>query len=136
MRTGVVRVAQWIVGGVFVLAALAKIGGLDAFALQVHNFRMMPMALENLVAMTFPWIELVAGLSMILGIRPRSGAFVAAAMMAAFVVTVAVAMARGLDIECGCFGTADATRVGVSKLLQNLGLLGISLVASGRRPEA
>lgn len=136
MRSGVVRVARWIVGAVFVIAALAKIGGLEAFALQVHNFRMMPMALENLVAMTFPWVELVAGLSLILGIRGRSGAFVAAAMMAAFVVAVAVAMARGLDIECGCFGTADATRVGVGKLLQNLGLLAISLVASGRGPEA
>lgn len=136
MRDAAIRVARWIIGAVFVAAALAKIGGLEAFALQVHNFRMMPLALENLAAITVPWIELVAGLSLILGIHARSGALIATVLMTVFVVAVGAAMVRGLDIECGCFGTADATRVGVAKLLQNLALLAVAVVASARGEEA
>ena len=69
-------------------------------------------------------------MALILGIRARSGGVAVTAMMAVFVVAVAQAVARGLDIECGCFGTADAAQVGVSKLLTNIGLLAISVVAT------
>jgi uncharacterized membrane protein YphA (DoxX/SURF4 family) len=127
-----VRLCQIGIGLLFAAAALAKLGDLHSFAEEVHNFRMMPVAIENVVAMTLPWIELVAALALILGIRPRSGALVAACMMAVFTVAVGVAMARGLDIECGCFGTADGTRVGLVKLLENSGMLAMAAVGSLR----
>jgi hypothetical protein len=53
-------------------------------------------------------------------------------MMAVFIVAVAVAMARGLDIECGCFGTADGTRVGFVKLLENSGMFALAAIGSLR----
>jgi uncharacterized membrane protein YphA (DoxX/SURF4 family) len=105
---------------VFLISGLAKIGDQGAFALQLHNFRMMPIWSENLMAMTLPWIELVAGLCLVSSIRPRAGAAVATLLSVVFLIAVGVAMARGLDIECGCFGTADATRVGFGKLGENL----------------
>lgn len=131
-KPAVLRVARIALGLVFVVAGLAKIVNLGAFADQVHNFRILPVALENLAAMTLPWIEVVAGLALLLGLRARSGAVLAAVLMAVFTVAVAQAMARGLDFECGCFGTADSTRVGLEKLLQNLGLTALALVASLR----
>jgi putative oxidoreductase len=93
---------------------------------------MMPVAVEHLVAMTLPWIELVAALALILGVRARSGAMVAAALMAAFTLAVLIAMARGLDIECGCFGTADGTRVGIVKFLENGAMLALAAIGSLR----
>jgi len=127
-----VRLCRIAVGIVFIAAALAKIGDPAAFATQVHHFRLAPVACENAIAVLLPWIELLTGLALVLGMRARSGAWLAAGLMVVFTAMVASAMARRLDFECGCFGTADATRVGLTKLLENLGLLALSLVASLR----
>jgi uncharacterized membrane protein YphA (DoxX/SURF4 family) len=127
-----VRICQFVLGGLFVWAGLAKLGDPHSFADQVHNFRLVPVALENVVAMTLPWIELLAGLALITRIRARAGAATASILMAAFTLGVAIAFARGLDVECGCFGTADASRVGVLKLVENLGMLALGLVGSQR----
>jgi len=131
-----VRAAQVVIGVLFAVASLSKIGDLPAFAAQVHNFRLTPVWSENLIAMTLPWVELVAALSLILGIRPRAGALVVTVLIAAFTAGVALAMARGLDFECGCFGTADQTRVGAVKLLENLLMVGVSVAALRRPAEA
>jgi uncharacterized membrane protein YphA (DoxX/SURF4 family) len=127
-----VRVAQIVIGALMGWAALAKLGNLAKFAEQVHNFRVLPIAAENLVAMTLPWIELVAALSLVLGVRARSGGVVVSALLTVFTAGVISAVARGLDFECGCFGTSDATRVGWVKILANLGMLALALLASAR----
>ena len=128
----VVRASRIVIGVLFAWAALAKLGQLDAFATQVHNFRLVPVALENLVALTLPWIELLAALALILNVRARSGAVVLTVLLTVFTLGVAQAMIRGLDFECGCFGTSDGTRVGTFKILQNLGMLAVAFVATRR----
>jgi len=128
-----VRAAQIAIGLIFAIASLSKIGDLPVFATQVHNFRLAPLWSENLIAMTLPWVELVAALALVLGVRARPAALVLAVLLAGFTVGVALAMVRGLDFECGCFGTADHTRVGALKLVENLVMLGIATAAL-RRP--
>lgn len=127
---GVVLVAQLGIAVVFLAAALGKIGDAGAFARQIHHFRLLPFGLENTLAITLPWIELVAALALLLRFRPRAGAVITAGLMVLFVFVVAAAVARGLDIECGCFGTSDASRVGTAKLIENVGLLALALIAS------
>ena len=127
---GLVGVAQLGIAVVFLAAALGKIGDVGTFARQIHHFRLLPFGLENTLAITLPWIELVAALALLLRFRPRAGAVIAAGLMGLFVFVVASAVARGLDIECGCFGTSDASRVGTAKLIENVGLLALALVAS------
>lgn len=131
---GVVRASQVVLGLLFALAALAKLGDLGSFATQVHNYRIVPVASENLLALTLPWIELIAALALILNVRARAGAVVVTAMLAMFTVGVIVAMSRGLNFECGCFGTFDATRVGLGKVAQNLAMLAVGAIAV-RRPR-
>jgi uncharacterized membrane protein YphA (DoxX/SURF4 family) len=128
----VVRGAQLLVGIVFLAAALAKVGDLRGFSEQVHNYRLAPVWSENLLSMTLPWIELLAGLSLVLGVRPRAGAAVSLGLMVLFTVAVAQAWVRGLDFECGCFGTADASRIGARKLAENLALGLLAAVAAAR----
>ncbi len=128
----VVRGSQIVMGVVFAWAALAKLGDLQGFADQVHNFRMVPIFAENIVALLLPWIELVAALALILNIRARSGAVVVTGLLAAFTIAVIVALMRGLDIECGCFGTSDASRVGLLKITQNLGMLVLGWIGCRR----
>lgn len=127
---GVVLVAQLGIAVVFLAAALGKIGDPDAFAKQIHYFRLLPIGCENLLAITLPWVELMAALALLLRYRPRAGAVVCAALMGVFLFAVGAAVARGLDIGCGCFGTSDASRVGTAKLIENVALLALALVAS------
>jgi uncharacterized membrane protein YphA (DoxX/SURF4 family) len=126
----VVLVCQLVIAIVFLAAALGKIGETAAFARQIHYFRLLPFGLENLLAITLPWIELLAALAILLRVDPRAGAVVATGLMVLFVAVVAIAVARHLDIECGCFGTADGSRVGIAKLIENIVLLGVARVAS------
>lgn len=127
-----VRLCQIVIGVIFAWAALAKIGDAQAFATQLHNFRIVPVAFENVVAVTLPWIELVAAMALVLNIRARSGALLVCVMLAAFTMAIIVALLRGLDIECGCFGTADASRVGFVKVLENAAMLAVAGVSSLR----
>ncbi len=133
---GLVRVAGIATGLIFVIAGLAKIGDTAAFAAQVHNFRLTPIVFENLVAMILPWIEVVAGTALIVGARSRAAAWICAALMIVFTLAIGQAAARGLDFECGCFGKADSSTVGITKLFENIGLTAIALVATLRRGQS
>ena len=127
-----VRFCQIAIGAVFLYAALPKIGDVGSFAKQIHNYRLIPIATENVFAMVLPWIELVAGLALILGIGARSGAVLSAGLMVVFIVAIGQAVARGLDIDCGCFGTSDAAQVGVRRIVEDFVVLGLALVGSLR----
>ena len=128
-----VRVARWALGVVFLIAAIAKISDPVYFAGQVHNFRLtpvVPIPLENLVAMALPWVELLAGLAVLLNVRPRAGSILLFVLMGAFTIAVAAAWARGLDFECGCFGKAGAQSIGAKKFFENVGLTAVAAVAA------
>jgi uncharacterized membrane protein YphA (DoxX/SURF4 family) len=127
-----VRACRSGIGVVFAYAGLAKVGDLSAFALQIHNFRMVPVVAENVMAMTLPWIEIVAAMALILRIRARPAAVLSTALLVVFTIAVGVAYFRGLDIDCGCFGTADGAQVGLKKLLENGGMIAVGAVASLR----
>ncbi|MBI5711762.1 MAG: DoxX family membrane protein [Candidatus Eisenbacteria bacterium] len=136
----IVRLCQIAIGVVLLASSLAKLGDLRTFATQIGHYHLVPLAAVNLMAMTLPWVELTAGLALVVGVWPRSAAWTALAMMLVFTVAIGTAMARGLDFECGCFGTADATRVGAVKLGENLLFIALAAVASlapaPRRPDA
>jgi putative oxidoreductase len=124
------RGAQILLGLLFVYAALAKIVDVPGMAREVHNFHLAPLWSENLVAMTVPWIELVAGLALVLGVRARAGAWVVGGLLLVFTAGVIAAMARGLSFECGCFGTANSTRIGWAKLGENVGMIVLAAIGS------
>lgn len=130
------RVAQLGAGVIFIASALPKIADLNAFAGSIHNFHMepvIPTAFISVLAMTIPWIELVAGLALVSNFKPRAGAFVYTGLMVVFTVAVAVALARGLSFECGCFGKAGAGAIGAKKIVENLAMIALGIVASTER---
>ncbi|MFQ5601120.1 MAG: MauE/DoxX family redox-associated membrane protein [Candidatus Krumholzibacteriia bacterium] len=88
---------------VFVGAAVPKIAEPDLFALAVHNYQMLPAWGVNGMAIALPWLELVIGLCLGLGIWRRASALIMAVLMVVFMIALASAKARGLDIACGCF---------------------------------
>jgi uncharacterized membrane protein YphA (DoxX/SURF4 family) len=124
-----------VIGMVFVAAGLGKLSDLQAFAREIENFDVLYPGYENTVAILLPWIEIIVGLALVLGIRARGAAWLAAGCMAVFTIGVIQAMARNLDISCGCFGTSNAMRVGMRKLIENVIFLGFAVVGSLRRSQ-
>jgi hypothetical protein len=130
------RGAQIVAGLIVLAASLPKIADLAGFAGSVHNFHLeplVPIGATNVLALTIPWIELVAGLALVAGVRPRAGAFVYTALLALFTIGVVAALARGLSFECGCFGKAGSGTIGLKKLAENLVLLALGVVAAVER---
>jgi putative oxidoreductase len=130
------RAAQIVAGLIFLAAALPKIADLSSFAGSVHNFHLeavIPMAATNLLAMTIPWIELIAGLALVSGVRPRAGAIVYTVLLAVFTLGVAQAMARGLSFDCGCFGKTGSATIGAKKLVENVAMMAVGVIAAVER---
>jgi uncharacterized membrane protein YphA (DoxX/SURF4 family) len=134
---------RWVVRGariatalVFLAAALPKISDVPQFAKDIAAYQLAPVWSHHLIAMTLPWIELVAALALIVRIRERAAAVVAAGAMLVFTLAVAWAWSKGLSIDCGCFGKGVSEPVGASKFLQNVGLTALAAVAARRATGA
>ena len=89
--------------GVFLLACYFKILDPGAFALDVATYQILPLPLINLQALILPWVELLAGLMLLAGLRTRAAALLISGMMVMFLIALAIALAQGLDMGCGCF---------------------------------
>lgn len=125
----VLLAARLYLGGVFLLACWHKVLDPGAFALDVATYQILPLSLVNLVAVTLPWVELGAGVMLVVGLRPRAGALLCAAMMAVFLAALVAALARGLDLSCGCFAsqTAEEDPISSVTVLRDLVWLGLAL---------
>jgi uncharacterized membrane protein YphA (DoxX/SURF4 family) len=94
---------QLALGVFFVAAALPKIVDPPSFAHMVYNYRIMPGGVINLMALVMPWIELLCGLALILGIWTAAARSIIAAMLLTFIAAISINLARGNAIDCGCF---------------------------------
>ncbi|MHC1767764.1 MAG: DoxX family protein [Verrucomicrobiia bacterium] len=122
-------------GGFYIAAGAVKLPDPGKFAEAIGNYRILPHEWLNLAAITLPGIEIVAGAFLVLGVWLRTSAWMINAMTALFIVAIATALAQGLNIECGCFGTVGGREVGLLAIFQDLLLLaaGVWLVWPGSR---
>jgi uncharacterized membrane protein YphA (DoxX/SURF4 family) len=102
-------VLRLFLGAFFVYASLDKIWSPSAFAKIVYQWQVAGPLPSNLVAVTLPWIELLAGVLLLAGVWKRESALVIALMLAVFIVAAASVIARGIDVEnCGCVSVTKA----------------------------
>ena len=99
---------QIALGAIFVAAALPKIADPPSFAHMIYNYRILPAGLINISALVMPWVEIVAGLCLILGIWVKPARWIIGAMLAVFMVAITVNLVRGNAIDCGCFDLSAA----------------------------
>ena len=113
-----------LLGGVLVYACIEKIQHPDLFAEAVHNYRILPIALENILALTLPWVELGMATMIVAGFLTRSAALATALMLAVFTVAIGFSLWRGIDITCGCFSlTTHGRRLSWTTLAFDVALL-------------
>jgi cobalt-zinc-cadmium efflux system protein len=110
-------ISRLILGGVFVYASFDKILHPHEFAEVVYNYQILPDALVNFTAILLPWLELSAGVFLILGLFLRGALFTCNVLLAVFLVALAFNLARGLDIDCGCFSSSVGPSTGGSMIL-------------------
>ena len=132
--TAVSWLARLVLAGVFLVAAVPKLLDPAAFAAAIGNFRVCPESMVNAIATVVPALELCGALALLTPWR-RGGALLLGALLIAFTALLASSLARGLDLDCGCFGTtAQAEPVTPLDLLRNAGLLAlVVLVLAPRR---
>ena len=106
-----------LIGFVFVYAGAEKISNPESFALSVSNYRLIPVWFINFTAITLPWIELIAGLLLIFGVFIKESSIIILALLIIFNIAIIISLARGLNIDCGCFG--GGTKIGILKLSEN-----------------
>jgi len=121
---------RWYLGSVFILACIHKIADPASFAVDIATYGILPLSLVNAMAITLPWMELVAGIMLILGLRARAAALMVFGMMLMFIVALAIALAQGLDLSCGCFASQGAQGedpISSATVLRDAGWLILSL---------
>ncbi len=118
-----------LLGVAFLWAGLDKLLHPDAFAPLVLSYQVVPLPLVNLVVFWLPVCEvLIAGL-LIAGIWVRAAALLFSALLAVFMVGIAQALARGIELHCGCFSTEPTTAARTwGSLWEEAMLLGAGLV--------
>jgi uncharacterized membrane protein YphA (DoxX/SURF4 family) len=136
-----------LLGGYFVYASLDKIAQPAAFARIVYQWQVVGPLPSNLVAVTLPWIELLAGLLLAVGLWKRESALVTALLLAVFLAAATSVLARGVDVaNCGCTSLAASgppsgwppawTRgVGWFLITRNVVLLAVALLLARTGPE-
>jgi putative oxidoreductase len=99
---------QIALGAIFVAASLPKIVDPPSFAHMIYNYRLVPGPLVNIMALTMPWLELLSGLALILGIWRKAARNLITLMLLGFIIAISINLARGNSIDCGCFDVTAA----------------------------
>jgi hypothetical protein len=128
-----------LLGGVFVSAALPKLRHPKGFLLTVLEYRILPEGASRLYARLVPPFELLAALLLFAGVAVRPIALLLGLLLISFLIAVGINLARGRDLDCGCFGSGRAKsasrRIGPDLVLQDLGLLAASLLLAALVPD-
>ncbi len=129
-------IGRLILGGVLLSA-----GGLKAFkpsesAGAVAAYKILPTTIAHLAGYALPWLEISVGILLIIGLSARFAAIAGAAVMLLFTAAIISVWARGILIDCGCFGgggavdpskAAEVHRAYLLEILRDLGLVLIGI---------
>lgn len=123
--------ARLTLGGVLFMAGWLKIFTPAKSQMAVRAYEILPISIANFLGIALPWLEVGFGALLILGIAVRLSAIVGGAMMVVFIAAISQAWARGLSIDCGCFGgggTVDPSETKyLSEILRDTGLALLAL---------
>ena len=123
--------ARLVTGGVWIVAGGLKLPHPNDSVRAVRAYDLLPEAVVPTVGQLLPVVEVVVGLLLVLGLLTRGTAVVSALLFLAFIIGISSAWARGLSIDCGCFGGGgeipDAAEQYPREIARDVGLLALSL---------
>ncbi len=113
-------VCRLTLGGVLFVAGYLKIDKLEVSQMAVRSYELLPIPIANFLGQTLPFFEVVIGLLLILGAATRAVAALGGFTMFIFIIAIGQAWARGLNIDCGCFGGGGTVAPGETRYLQEI----------------
>ena len=124
-------VCRLTLGGVLFVAGYLKVDKLEVSQMAVRSYELLPIPIANFLGQTLPFFEVVIGLLLIVGAATRAVAALGGFTMFIFIIAIAQAWARGLNIDCGCFGGGGTVDPGQTRYLQEIlrdaGLVALAL---------
>jgi uncharacterized membrane protein YphA (DoxX/SURF4 family) len=131
VRDWVGLLARVVTGGVWIVAGALKLPDPAASVRAVRAYDLLPEAVVPTVGHLLPVVEVVVGVLLLLGLLTRPAAVVSSLLFVAFIVGIASAWARGMSIDCGCFGgggfDADARDTYPWEVARDVALLAASV---------
>jgi len=122
--------SRLVLGGVLFAAGWLKIFTPAKSQMSVRAYEVLPISIANFLGIALPWLEVGFGILLILGIAVRLSAIVGGGLMVVFIAAISQAWARGLSIDCGCFGGGGTVDPGETKYLSEiLRDIGLALLA-------
>jgi uncharacterized membrane protein YphA (DoxX/SURF4 family) len=122
--------ARLVLGGALLLAGALKVGNPVGSARAVQAYDVLPFEVARYVGYGLPYLEVVVGALLVLGLFTRATAAIGTLLMIAFVIGIAQAWARGLTIDCGCFGGGGQVAANETKYGREI-LRDLAFVACG-----
>ncbi len=101
---------QLALGAIFIFASVPKIVDPPSFAHMIYNYRLLPAGLINISSLVMPWIELLCGLALVIGVWRKAALGIITILLVVFIAAISVNLARGNAIDCGCFNVSLANR--------------------------
>jgi len=123
------RILGVVMGGIFLYAAGSKLVDPRPLVTIIWGYRILPAGPINLLAIYMPWVELLAGASLLSGYKRRAAALLASGLLTMFILALGINAVRGVNVACGCF-SASAEDVSNAWLLvlRDLPMLAAALV--------
>jgi uncharacterized membrane protein YphA (DoxX/SURF4 family) len=113
-------VARLVLGGVLLAAGLLKYKHLDKSQMAVRAYELLPISIANFLGIVLPFVEIGIGILLILGAAIRISAICGGLLMIIFIIGISQAWARGLSIDCGCFGGGGQVEPGTTNYLPEI----------------
>jgi uncharacterized membrane protein YphA (DoxX/SURF4 family) len=131
VRDGLGTLARLGLAAVWLLSGVPKALDPDQTYVAVRAYQVLPPLGVELVAAVLPWLEIALAVLLLLGVGTRAVAAASAGLLVVFMAGVTQAWARGLSIDCGCFGGGGAVAPGetayVAELLRDTGFLALAV---------
>lgn len=121
-----VFIIKLVLGITFIYASFHKIADPAGFAKILYGYDIFPKFSINLLAIIIPFMELVAGFSLILGLYPRSALLIINSLLLGFILAIGFNLLRGHQFDCGCFSVSspNQTLSNVYLLIRDIAMLG------------
>jgi uncharacterized membrane protein YphA (DoxX/SURF4 family) len=129
--------ARLLVGGVWLWAGLLKVSDPESSVTSVRAYQLLPSSAADGLGRALPMVEVIVGACLVLGLLTRLAGGVSAVLQVAFIIGIASVWARGISINCGCFGNGGYDPNAAShypwEIARDVGLLILSLYVAWLR---
>lgn len=127
MRSTLQLLFRATLSGVFLTAAVFKLRDPDATLVAVFQYKLLSWSASGAVASYLPFVEMAAAVGLWIPRVRMGAAFLCVCLNLTFMAVLGSAVARNLDVSCGCFGTSDLHTTAIRRFAEDALLLALSV---------